>query len=439
MAGLGVEENAVQRALRLPEILDAVLDNLGCDRSALNAACRTSRLWAAVALPLLWRRVPHAALEGPAAQRSGVFDAAIHQVDVEVLRPTQCRRRFGLLGRLGLRRGPVASLATPQWTLPRVHRLTCTYGDTSLVAAAPRMSEWIVRLAPRLTAVAFAHDWRAGAPVMTRRMRIAAALGFSAGVAFSEGPGLGSFIRVDSDDSNDVVDDNDSNHAGDGGGGHGEGSVLRLLAQLARCPNLRELSLAPVVTGSTAEYVLRAGLEPLFLRLRVLDLNVSSWAFARLWPLCSSVTQLHLTINHGRLDTDSIFASVSGMLQLCSLTLLDVDIPAAGVLPRLRALSALVELNLSGGVRHGLAEDNEILALVSGLPRLRVLKLFFCACSARVLTILSQCCAELRHLELSGVYRAIAEPDCIGTTQPLFPQLETLIVLDARCGPGPDR
>ncbi len=71
--------------------------------------------------------------------------------------------------------------ATAPWALPHVHALTCTYGATSLVDAAPHIGAWIARLAPRLTAVTIAFD--ADAPVRARRARVtAAAAAASAGL-----------------------------------------------------------------------------------------------------------------------------------------------------------------------------------------------------------------------------------------------------------------
>jgi hypothetical protein len=79
------------------------VSHLADDRASLNSACLVNRLWAAVTLPLFWRRVPRTAIEGAATQRSGVYDSAIRALDV-IITPQGIRRFRRHLGRQRWRR-----------------------------------------------------------------------------------------------------------------------------------------------------------------------------------------------------------------------------------------------------------------------------------------------------------------------------------------------
>jgi hypothetical protein len=455
-------ENPVQQALRLPEIVGAVIPYLAVDRASVYAALRVNRLWAAVALPLLWRRVPCAAIEGAAARRSHVFDGAIHALDVTVARPRFHRvRRFGRrLGRRihhhGRPRGELVS--TGPWALPHVHELTVRYGATSLIDAAPLIAAWIKRFASRLTAVTIAFDKHAS--VRGRRARVAAALGCSPGFVMRR-TGRGSLSFVEGDDENDDDnDDNDDDHLNNsnGNGTDGDadddsttnaGCVLRILGQLARCPDLRQLSLAPLFSGDAVGYVLsntRAGrrAQALFLRLRSADMHVHGLVFRYLCQQLDAarLTRLRLTIVDGHL-TEGMFESVAEFEQLRSLTLAGIiDTSVSGLL-RLRCLTELRELDLQGvGVvsrDYPRPDDDDVGALVRPLPRLRTLKLSIVSgLTWRAVDLVGRHCPQLARLALR-VDLALDAPAFVGTPKPLFPQLEALEVFKAHCFAIPNR
>jgi hypothetical protein len=309
-------ESPVERALRLPEIVSAIVPYLAGDRATLNAACRVNRLWAAIALPLLWRRVPHTALKCAAARRrSDVFDAAIRELDVVV-----SRQRFRRL-RHFYRRHCHAAVATQSWTLQHVQMLSCTYGASRLADAAPRIAAWIACLAPCLTVVTIAFDAAAAAAKTYGRARGAAALCSSAGWTPQ---------RVQR-----------GNFRGDDDDGTGSRGSLCILAQLAHCRNLRQLSLAPTVTEAAAEHVLNAGIDALFQRLHTVDMHVFALTFTSLSQLWTSVTRLRLTMEGGGYYTQRIFESLAGLSQLRSLALKGRFVSPIDALLQLRRLAAL--------------------------------------------------------------------------------------------------
>jgi hypothetical protein len=347
-----------------------------------------------------------------------------------------------------------------------VHALTCTYGATSLVDAAPRIGAWIARLAPRLTAVTIAFD--ADAPVRARRARLAAAtaaaLGCSVGFAVPR-PYRGCLLRLDSDDNSDDDDDGDENDsisnvhdaggdADDGSGSisisissssgnGGGGCVLRILAHLARCPNLRQLSLAPKFVDDTAEYVRgNRRVQALFCRLCDVAMHVEGRLLPRLCQQLSAacLTRLRLTITDGSYTAD-VFESVARLVQLRSLVLAGSFTSSVDALLQLRCLTQLRELDLHNVIMHSSdvdrPDDGDVDALVAPMPRLRILRLDLVPwLTWRALERVGRRCTQLAHLALN-VDMLLEEPAFAGAPKPLFPLLQTLQVVGTSCSSGP--
>jgi hypothetical protein len=397
---------------------------LAGDRASLNAAIRVNRLWAAITMPLLWRRVPVEALGRVTAARRRLYNGAIHELELhewpERLRYLLVLVIFHLLRHCFHRRHRRESAAEP-WTLPHMHSLSLTYaGSTTLADAAPNFSRCIRGVAPNLTAVTIHHlDADPPMPTMSRRRAlVAAALNHPRGEA-------GAVAQRDKRDSFDSR------------------ASLRVLTLLSGCANLRQLSLSPTFTLAAARHVEQEGIEALFLRQRELEVTAPGVVVARLCQWCASLTRLRLTLEHD-FPGDHIFECIARLTQLRSLAVagcgLMYDVPLNALL-QLRGLRQLVELDLRDGILfdpdHAHRGDDGLRLFLASLPQLRVLKLqdfwWGLSPSGGAFTLVGKLCPLLTHLEFNADcdFRVL-EP--MHSCSPLFPVLRTLEAVDASCG-----
>ncbi len=264
-------------------------------------------------------------------------------------------------------------------------------------------------------------------------------------------PYRGCLLRLDGDDDSDDDDgdgdgdENDTIGNGNGIGGDvdngsgisstGGGCVLRILAHLARCPNLRQLSLAPKFIDDTAEYVLCNRLvQALFCRLCDVAMRVEGRVLPRLCQQLSAscLTRVRLTITDDDY-TAGVFESVARLVQQRNHVLTGSVNSSVDGLLQLRCLTELRELDLHGVIMHpsdfNRPDDVDVGELVAPMQRLRVLRLDLVPwLTWRTLDCVGRRCTLLAHLALN-IDMVVEEPAFAGAPKPLFPLLETLQVV----------
>ena len=191
------------------------------------------------------------------------------------------------------------------------------------------------------------------------------------------------------------------------------------------------------VVPALVEEVMKTTPRP-FHQLRYLDCHATEMALVGLLPRLLDLEVLHL-----RLDTAptrrsftvglSILPSLTKctnlrVFQLSTSSDNEMHIPVQGILDFARACNQLEQLDLDGGSHScditipGIT-DSHFEALVSQLPRLRILNLklsFEASLSTRSLLSLGAHCPDLEELDLGGVF----DLSLLGSTdRVLFPNL----------------
>ncbi len=414
----------MRSALRLPELVHAILLHLGDDLAALFAAIRVSRTWFSSGVGMLWN-FPHGdALDCVAPARRQFYADMIAHLD-----------------------SPSGATLHRSLSFPRLRKL-CTDADDARCASDPA----IVRLiSPRLEEIHCAFARRAVERVMAeclrhrlRRLRFfAPSSNGGGGGGSSDMVSISRFIDWLTKEPLPQLQSFELLGVDVGS----QRRLDRLLCFLAQCQRLEDLLLrksTPEAQPATLAKILLAAkgrdggsgsgsggsggaapaMQP-FGRLRDLGLTVHSAAVPALARLATALTSLDLRTDGAR----GVFAAIASLTQLVSLIL---NVGREAVVQRddlvaLARLAQLQHLTLWAARTQGLT-GAEIVRLLPAKQQLETLGLLLqLPREAKLMGRIGAACPALTGLALAGNHCLDLALDIADhASSPLFPKLEVL-------------
>jgi hypothetical protein len=465
------QPSAAQRALQLPEILQAVIDAVDpSDRRTLHAAIRVNRAWADAGTSVLWRQPPAKAILLVDAARQPLYAAKIRALSF-----LQDYRHHNLVQHLAFPRLTSLSLGEGVRTVAAgssmAHYFRASVRQFRLLGGVltPQLVQLLTSQCPRLKQLQLslkpaAHDVTAASrgagmellPDMLRQCRaltvlslntspnddhlmapllahlaarakltsleIAVLVKHSSIVAARDAlpmlPGVGNGAGAAADGTDDA-------------GGHADDEGADIAADSGRWfPDLRHL-----------DVVLESKSVPIFLAM----MNSQATAASSRPPLAT--LKLRLTDAAATpptaLSAIARYAPALRSLQVSWSAMAAVTLPAAELLA-LRALRQLRELVVRAGGAYGTSNelalddltDDDFSALAASVPLLRILRIRGRGplLSGRALRALGGHCRALEHLELGGtwdlscLHEEVSGGDSAGEAGPSFPMLKSLLL-----------